>query len=231
MKTSCMCFMACLLMTAAVATADVTVDGKFTAGEWGAPVKHVSPYLNGVSGVQQSVDLYWWTDANRVYGAIVGDPTLPSAFPTANVYVYSSGLSTRPDHTTGTYGDGDDVIIESGSVWHFSLNGPPWAGPSHPLTLATTGSITVGTDPSVTLAYDTANLVTEFSIDRSLLGTYDQFRYGGQLYAYEFNTGGDREEGPMVPSSVAPVPEPATVVLFGTLLAGAFGLTRARRKR
>ena len=223
--------MACLLMTAAVATADVMVDGKFSPGEWGAPVKHVSPYLGTIPGPQQSVDLYWWTDAARVYGAVVGDPTLPYAFAPANIYVYSSGLSTRPDHTTGTYGDGDDIIIESGSIWHTSLNGPPWAGTPHNLPMTTTGTIHTGTDGLVTFAYDTAALVTEFSIDRSLLGNYDQFRYGGQLYAYEFNTGGDRQEGPMVASSVAAVPEPSTLVLFGTLLAGAFGLTRARRKR
>ncbi len=203
-----------LLMTAAAASAGtVVVDGTFSPGEWGAPVAHLTPYVDGVGLPQQSVDLYWWTDAQRVYGAVVGDPALPYAFPTANVYVYSSGASLRPDGTAGTYGDGDDVIIESGDKWHFSLNGPIlWAGPDHLLPMVISGTVHSGSDGLVSLAFDTSTLVTEFSIDRSLLGDYDQYRFGGQLYAYEFNTGSsDRQPGAMVDST----PEPSAMVLMG----------------
>jgi hypothetical protein len=214
-------------MTATAALAGpVSIDGVFTPGEWGDPVAHLTPYVDGLGLPRQSVDLYWWTDAQRVYGAVVGDPSLPYAFTAPNVYVYSSGTSMRPDGTFGTYGDGDDVIIESGNKWHFSLNGPIfWAGPDHLLPMIVTGTIHSGSDGLVSLAYDTSTLVTEFSIDRSLLGDYDKYRFGGQLYAYEFNTGsGDRQAGAMVDST----PEPATMFLIGGGLIAAALVRRVR---
>uniref|UniRef100_Q01PF6 Ice-binding protein C-terminal domain-containing protein n=1 Tax=Solibacter usitatus (strain Ellin6076) TaxID=234267 RepID=Q01PF6_SOLUE len=215
------------LLTAAAASAGtVAIDGVFNPAEWGAPVAHLTPYVDGIGLPQQSVDLYWWTDAQRVYGAVVGDAALPYAFPTANVYVYSSGTSLRPDGTAGTYGDGDDVIIESGDKWHFSLNGPiVWAGPDHLLPMAIAGTIHSGSDGLVSLAFDTSTLVTEFSIDRSLLGDYDKYRFGGQLYAYEFNTGsGDRQPGVLADST----PEPSAMVLMGI---GVGLIAMARRYR
>src|SRR4051794_15111381 len=139
-----------LVITSAAMAGPVNIDGNFTPGEWGVPVKHLSPYVGGGNtGPQQSVDLYWWTDAQRVYGAIVGDPSLPMAFAPANVYVYSSGTSLLPDATPGVYGDGNDVIIESGNRWHFSLNGPPWAGPDQLLAMTGTATHQSGADAFV----------------------------------------------------------------------------------
>src|SRR5262249_54211452 len=63
----------------------------------------------------------------------------------------------------------------------------------------------------------------EFSIARSILGDYDSFRFGGQLFGYEFHTGGDR-----VPGAVVAVPETASL---GLLARGAAGLFVARRRR
>jgi hypothetical protein len=220
------------LLAATVAFAGPLVDGVFTIGEWGAPVLHVNPYLSGTSGPQQSINLYWDnTDPQRLFGAVVGDPSLPIAFFPANIYVYSSGTSLRPNGTPGVYGDGDDLII-GGTELLVTLNGPPWGMSLGALIMqAVNGDVNhkVGGDAGgiVTLGWNRNTLVTEFSIDRAFLGDYDQFRFGGQLYAYEFNRGGgDREPGAMV----AATPEPGTLLSLvggGALLA----ILRARRRR
>jgi hypothetical protein len=213
---------------AGVASAGPVMDGILTPDEYGAgPIKHFSPFVNGANptGGVQSVDVYWWIDAWNVYGAVVGDPSSPH-LPQANIYVYSTNSSRDLAGNPGAYGDGDDVIIEGLNRWSLSLNDAPWA--TTPQTFAVTplgGGRQLGEAGGIVVAFNPATLVQEFLIPRSIVGDYSVYRYGGQLYAYEFNTGtASREPGALAPG----IPEPGTWLL---LMSGVVAVMVSRRLR
>ena len=205
------------------------LDGAVSAGEYSF-VTTLHPYVDGTdaSGGVQNVSLYWTTDANYVYGAVVGDLSQPfQNF--ANIYVYSSGASTAVGTgTPGTYGDGNDVIIETTTDWGFANPSGIIPATRQIFTPSTVGSVTTASLGGVSVAYNSATLTDEFQISKSLLGNYDVLRFGGQLFAYEFNTGsGDRVPGALVAESAAATPEPSTWFL----IAGSFLLLPLLRNR
>jgi hypothetical protein len=192
-----------------------TLDGTITAGDgYGAPVKtYVDQYVNGndaTSGLN-TVSSYFTFDASKVYGAIHFDSGAGSPFPGSNVYFYSSTANTNNvTGLPGTYGDGNDIIAEGANGWGYADPSGITGGIHFPYSPATVDYTFNGTD------------TVEFSIARSLLGDYNSFRYGGQLFAYEFHTGsGDRQPGALVA-----VPEPTTLAAIG----GAASLLRRRRR-
>ena len=208
-------------------SAGTILDGIISPGEY-TYITTLKPYVNGsnASGGVQNVALYWTTDANFVYGAVIGDLNQPfAAF--ANIYVYSSGAS----HQTGTgnpgvYGDGNDVLIEGTTNWGFVDPSGMIAGTRHFFTPTTTGGLTSASLAGVSFAYAPSTLTEEFQIDKSLLGSYDVLRFGGQLFAFEFNTGSsNRVPGALVEETSAP--EPSTWML----LAGAFSILPFLRKK
>jgi hypothetical protein len=215
-------FVVALGLAGRPASAAPVLDGVLSPGEWGSPIWSVQPYVNGTdaTGGVQDVKLYWQFDATKVYGAVVGDPTQPSAFTPANIYLYSSTANTNLNtNTPGTYGDNDDVLIEGNQQWGFGHPSAPFL--TNAQTLVLSGN--VYSAAGVSLSYNASTLTEEFSIDRSILGNYDSFRFGGQLYAYEFNTGsGDRQ-----PGAIAAVPEPSGLGLLGVV---GLGLLRRRRR-
>lgn len=215
MKNSLNLIVAGLVATAAVTAqaATATVDGVLNVSDgYGAPVKvYNDNWIDGVSaaGGTNVVSTYFTFDANYVYGAVTLDSGA-AAFPGANIYFYSGSANTNTiTNTPGTYGNGDDVIAEGANGWGFTLNASPWTTGPTPYNPAT-----------VNYVYNGSNTV-EFSINRALLGSYDSFRYGGQLFAYEFHTGGDRIDG-----AIVAVPEPTTLAA----IAGASMLGLRRRR-
>jgi len=208
---------AAVALTAAAADAAPITDGTLDIADgYGAPVKvYTDNWIDGASaaGGTNQVSTYFSYDATKVYGAIHLDSGT-AAFGGANVYFYSGSANTNLDtNLPGTYGDGNDVIAEGANGWGFSLSAAPWKTPSVAYSPSTVNYVFNGTD------------TVEFSIDRSLLGNYDSYRYGGQLFAYEFHTGGDRVDG-----AIVAVPEPTGVALIG-LGAGALLLRRRSRAR
>jgi hypothetical protein len=206
------------VLMAAVAQAAPVLDGSLDAADgYGAAVKtYTDNYVNGsdATGGTNVVSTYFTFDSSYVYGAVKLESG-PAAFLGANIYVYSSTQSTNQDsNTPGVYGDGNDVILAGSSGYQFTVNGPPWATAITSYSPGTATYVFNGTD------------TIEFSINRSLLGNYDQFRFGGQLFAYEFHTGGDRVDGPLV----SVVPEP-TAVAVASLAAAGLLLRRRRATR
>jgi hypothetical protein len=199
-----------------------TLDGTVSAGEY-TYITTLSPWVNGSSalGGTQNVQLYWATDATNVYGAVVGDLSQNYA-PFANIYVYSSGPSTDLGTSTpGTYGDGDDVLIEGTNQWGYANPSGFIPGTQTSLGSTTNAGVTSGSSGGVSVAYNAATLTEEFSISKALLGNYDVLRFGGQLFAYEFDTGStDRVPGALVPESLTATPEPTTwMMMAGSLFA------------
>lgn len=207
-----------------------TLDAVISPGEYNY-VTTLSPWVNGSnpSGGTQNVKLYWQTDANNVYGAVVGDLT-QNFEPFANIYIYSSGASTDlGTHAAGVYGDGNDILIEGTNQWGYGQPTGFIPGTQVSLGSSTSGAVTSGSSGGVSVAYDAATLTEEFSISKSLLGNYDVLRFGGQLFAYEFNTGStDRVPGALVPESVAATPEPATWMMMTTALFALLLIGRSR---
>jgi hypothetical protein len=204
------------------ASATPTIDGVISPGEWGAPVGELAPWVNGndaTSGTQD-VKLYWSVDATNVYGAVVGNTSDPSE-PFANVYLYSSTASTNlTTNTPGTYGDGDDILMESANDWGF---GGPSGFIAPPTNFTEVGATDVYTSGGITVAFNPSTLTEEFSIPRSLVGNYDQLRFGGQLWTYEFDTGStDR-----VPGVLVALPEPSSLALVAF---GGVALLKRRRR-
>src|SRR6185437_9446054 len=142
--------------------------------------------------------------------------------PFANIYVYSSGPSTDLGTSTpGTYGDGNDVLIEGTNQWGYGQPTGFIAGSQTSLNSSTNAGVTSGSSGGVSVAYNAATLTEEFSISKALLGNYDVLRFGGQLFAYEFDTGSaDRVPGALVPESATATPEPTTwMMMAGSLFA------------
>ena len=215
MKTLVTASIVALASVASLASAAPVIDGTLTGADgYGVPVKvyaGTDNYVNGndASGGTNVVSQYFTFDDNYVYGAIHLDSGPSSGF--ANVYFYSGSANTNTaTGMPGSYGDGNDIIAEGTNGWGFATA----AGgitPEVPYNAATVNYVTNGIDTA------------EFSIARSLLGTYSSFRYGGQLFAYEFHTGGDRVDGPIVF-----VPEPTTLA---AIAGGAILLLGRRRRR
>ena len=201
------------LFAGTTAFAAPVVDGTISPSDgYGAPV---ATYVdqNGDGG-PNTVSTYFTYDANYVYGAVHLDSGTPSPFAAngaANIYVYSSGANTDLDTgAPGVYGDGNDIIAEGD-------NGYGYADPS-----GITGGVHYAYSPStVNFVYNGTDTV-EFSIARSILGNYDSFRFGGQLFSYDFHTGSEDAE----PGAIVYVPEPASLGLLGV-----GGLTMLRRRR
>ena len=175
----------------------------------------------GAGSVTNVVDTYWGFNSTNVYGEIQlvsGSPV----FSGANVYVYSAEESTYIGSTPsvgglvagdpGVYGDGNDVIINgTNGNWGFSLSSSPWEGATQSFSSST-----------VQYSYsDTSGTPTvQFSINRSLLGDYNGFVYGGQLFDYTFHT-------PGVFASVTPIPASGLLAGVGALtLIGGLALRR-----
>jgi hypothetical protein len=225
-------FALAMLATGSPLLAGPITDGVVNPGEYNY-ITTLSPYVNGTdgSGGVQNVSLYWATDSSYVYGAVVGDLSQPSAEPPfANVYVYSSGASTNLNTSApGVYGDGDDILIESANDWGFG--GPSGFNPGTEqlFTQSTSGGVTTGASDGITVAFDAATLTEEFAIPKALLGNYDVLRFGGQLFAYEFDTGSsDRVPGALVAETFpAPTPEPSTWMM----IAGAMALVPFYRRK
>jgi MYXO-CTERM domain-containing protein len=198
---------ATLAAAAASAQAVPTINGSIDVADgYGAPVKtYVDQYVNGsdASSGLNTVSTYFTFDATKVYGAIHFDSGAASPFPGSNVYMYSSTANTSlSTGLPGTYGDLNDIIAEGANGWGYASPSGIIGGIHYSYSPATVDYISNGTD------------TVEFSIARSLLGDYDSFRYGGQLFAYEFHTGsGDRQPG-------------ALLAALG--LASVFGLRRRR---
>jgi hypothetical protein len=204
-----------VLATAAAASAAPVIDGTLDAADgYGAPVKtYADNYINGsdASGGTNVVSTYFAFDDSKVYGAVKLDSGA-AAFPGANIYVYSSSPNTnKVTGQPGVYGSGDDFILEGANGWREALGAAPWGNASQPYNASTIQYLFNGSD------------TVEFSIARSMLGDYDSFRYGGQLFAYEFHTGGDRVDG-----AIVAVPEPATLA---AIAGGALLLLGRRRRR
>lgn len=202
----------------------ITVDGVIDSG-YGAPVKvYTDQYVNGTdaSGGVNTVSTYFTYDDNFVYAAAHLDSGT-AAFAGANFYIYSgSANNLYGTGTPGTYGDGNDILAEGQSTWGYGQPTPPYKVGSFAYDPAT-----------VNYVYNAATQTAEISIARSLLGNYDSFRFGGQLFAYEFHTGGDRVDGAIVSvgdatiTAAAPVPLPTAAFATTPLLA----LTALRRRR
>lgn len=199
--------------TAAVSNAAPVIDGTLNVADgYGAPVKvYAANHLDGSqTGETNVVSTYFAFDASKVYGAIHLDSG-NKAFEGANVYFYSSGLNTNNQTgLPGVYGDGNDVLAEGANGWGFALPVPPYKLGNNSYSPSTVNYVYNGSD------------TVEFSIDRGILGDYDSFRYGGQLFAYEFHTGGDVVDG-----AIVAVPEPTTLAALGA--ASFLGLGRRRR--
>jgi hypothetical protein len=199
-----------------------TLDGTVSAGEY-TYITTLSPWVNGsnASGGTQNVKLYWSTDATNVYGAVVGDLS-QSAEPFANIYVYSSDTSTDLDtNAPGVYGDGNDILIEGTNQWGYGQPTGFIPGTETSLGSSTAGGVTTGSSGGVSVAYNATALTEEFSISKTLLGNNNVLRFGGQLFAYEFDRGsGDRVPGALVPESLGATPEPTTwMMMAGSLFA------------
>jgi hypothetical protein len=199
-----------------------TLDGTVSSGEY-TYITTLSPWVNGTNAIggTQNVKLYWSTDANNVYGAVVGDLSQNSE-PFANIYVYSSGPSTDlGTNTSGVYGDGNDILIEGTNQWGYAQPTGFIPGTQTSLNSSTAGGVTSGASGGVAVAYSASTLTEEFSISKSLLGNYDVLRFGGQLFSYEFDTGSDdRVPGALVPESLVASPEPTTwMMMTGALFA------------
>jgi hypothetical protein len=208
--------LAAALFSSVMAAAPI-VDGVVQPGEYGPAVGHYTPLVTGV--LRQDVYTYFYADTQYFYGAIVADTSKPINFNGANIYLYSSGANG------GVYGDGDDVIVEGLTSWKFSLNVWPWGTSPQPLgTVTPLGpNIEYVSDGDVSVARNLSSYVTEFKMDRALLGNYSTLRYGGQFYSYEFHRGSDNAQPGAIVSTEA-VPEPASTSLIaiglGALLIG-----------
>lgn len=224
-----------LCATAGFASADPILDGMVTAGEYAYQYGPFMPYINGTDGATQNIMLYYTPGGQYAYGAVVADPSKPTAFPGANIYLYSSTPSIDSHGNPGVYGDGNDVLIEGANDFGFASPNPPYILNPQSLNPMTNGNLITGSSANgIQVVINTSTDVEEFRIPVSLLadpfgGQYNQYRLGGQFFAYEFMTGsGDRIPGPLVPG-VAAAPEPASIGLFGTALL-LFGLRQYRRR-
>jgi hypothetical protein len=218
------------LLAATFSLQATTLDGDISSGEY-TYITTLSPWVNGAdaSGGTQNVKLYWATDANNVYGAVVGDLT-QNFEPFANIYVYSSGASTDLGTTApGVYGDGNDILIEGTSQWGYGQPTGFIPGTQTSLNSSTAAGVTSGSSGGVSVAYNAATLTEEFSISKALLGNYDVLRFGGQLFSYEFDTGSDdRVPGALVPESLVASPEPTTWMMMTGALFGLLVIGRSR---
>lgn len=201
-------------LASAASAGSIVVDGTISgtdASALGAAVKTYSQ-----TGPTSTVSSYFTYDNAFVYGAIHLDSGT-SAFPGSNVYVYSSTANhLYGSGTAGSYGDGNDVLIEGANGWGYGDSAGLIGGIHYTYAAGTVNYAFNGTD------------TVEFSIARSLLGNYDSFRFGGQLFNYEFHLGGtDAGAGALVSVAAASVPTPAALVSAPALL----GLVALRRKR
>lgn len=209
-----------LLSCTTIASADAInvglIDG-VKGSEWSAGDQIGT--LNG------NVNVYAQQDSNYIYVAYEYTG-LESAknFDGVNHYVDSYQLG-------GTYGDGDDVIIEGGNYhWAFGLaGGPPWeTTPTNFATLGTgqygdaTNGVYEGYLPGVQSDF------AEFAIKKSLLNfdSYASIEIGGQPWTYSFDF---IEIAPSSINTATAAPLPASA-WSGLALMGLLAIPAARRR-
>lgn len=129
----------------------------------------------------------------------------------------------------GTYGDGDDVIVEGGNYhWAFGLDGSStgvWE--STPTNFAALGTGRFGDAAAgVYEGYLPGGNFAEFAVKKSLvnLGSYSTIEIGGQAWNFDF----DFVE--ISPASIRAVPLPASALAGLALFPAMAAYRRLRRK-
>lgn len=247
-KISVMALVCACALSGAAFGASVTIDGTFDPAEgWGAVAGTVTE--TNSSGALP-ISIYWQTDSQYVYGAMVADTsapgwaTRPGNF--ANVYVYSSAL------VGGTLGDGNDVIIQTTSDWLTGdsnltnpvaniTDAPVPAGtaldPGDRDTFTQNGTVYTSDGGLVTVGWAGGNTnVIEFQIDKSVLNynasaPYTNFRVGVQGWSYDLSPAWPTLADPNAGGGAAVAPVPASVWSGGALMAVLGGGHLVRRRR
>jgi hypothetical protein len=225
MRKNLMMALLMLGVSAAPVLADTVpvIDGVFNASDnWGAPVETLN--LTNPGG-NVTIQAYWTTDATTVYGAFVADTSSagwasrPGNF--ANIYAYTGTM-----YDAGGVGDGNDVVIQTNTDW---INADdnltnPFAGTTANVfsTTPDPGTTSTYTVNGVTVGWTGGNSnVIEFSISKSILGAFPDYKLGVQGWSYDIDPSqwtyqsADAVSGGSAPAT----PLPASAMSGGAALA------------